>query len=224
MSARARLVTLAIVATVGLSAVVARRLADRPRARAPAEIEDYLFWQPRPLVDFMLARVGGRSFGPSDFEGRWTFVFFGYTHCPDVCPLTLAVLAQVWALLEKEPSALQQAQALFVSVDPGRDTPESLADYVAYFDRRFVGVTGSAKQVDALSRQVGALYSIHAKPAEGVQDSYLVTHNSTIFLVDPQGRLFGRFPPPHAPLEVVEVFLKIRTFHADRSRQRWAFW
>lgn len=207
---------------IALSAVafIAWRSGRETVVRTPAELEDYVFWQAKELADFTLAGAGNRTLRLSDLKGKWSFVFFGYTHCPDVCPLTLALLGQAFGVIEKNPEIFPELQAIFVSVDPGRDTPEALGDYVAYFNKRFLGATGSVAQIDAFSRQLGALYSVHAPEPGKPGDSYLVTHNSTIFLVDPQGRLHGRFPAPHVPQEIAEVFLKIRAFYSERSTIR----
>lgn len=218
-----RRLALLLVMALGVAAFFAWKSSRDTAARTPADIEDYVFWQAKELSDFTLAAAGERTLGSSDLKGKWTFVFFGYTHCPDVCPLTLAVLGQVFKILEKQPEIFREIQAIFVSVDPGRDTPEALGAYVSYFNKEFIGATGSVAQIDAFSRQLGALYTIHAKEPGNTSDSYLVTHNSTIFLVDPQGRLHGRFPVPHVPHEIAEIFLKIRAFNGERSGKRWAF-
>jgi len=191
--------------------------------RPSAQIEDYLFWQAKALSDFQLKRAGNGTLGLNDLSGKWTFLFFGYTHCPDICPVTLAVLGEVFRILDRTPDPASQTQGLFISVDPGRDTPESLAEYAAYFDKRFIGATGSVAQLDAISRQIGVFYTIQKPEAGRPADSYPVTHSSTIFLVDPQGRLYAKFPPPHDAQEVARAFQTIRAFHNERSGKRWLF-
>jgi protein SCO1/2 len=175
------------------------------------------------LSDFQLIRARDGILGLEDLKGKWTFVFFGYTHCPDICPVTLAVLGQAFRIIDQTPGLAAETQGIFVSVDPGRDTPAALAEYVAYFDDRFLGATGSVAQLDAFSRQIGVFYTIHDPEAGKPDDGYLVTHSSTIFLIDPQGRLSGRFPPPQAPQEIADIFLKIRAFHNERAKKRWIF-
>lgn len=221
VSNRSRLALLLAVA-VGAVAFMVWNSSRDTAVRTPAEIEDYVFWQAKALADFTLTGAGNRTLGSGDLKGKWTFVFFGYTYCPDVCPLALTVLGQAFRMLEKDPEISREIQAVFVSVDPGRDTPDALGEYVAYFHGRFLGATGSVAQIDAFSRQMGALYTIHAKAPGKPDNAYLVTHNSTIFLVDPQGRLHGRFPAPHVPQEIAEVFLKIRALHRERSGMRWS--
>ncbi len=191
--------------------------------KAPSDIEDYLFWQAKELTDFKLKGADNKTLGLNDLKGKWSFIFFGYTHCPDVCPLTMGVLGQAFKILEKSPAVFPEIQGIFVSVDPKRDTPELLKEYVSYFNTKFIGVTGSNTELDDFSRQMSALYTIHPNEPDKSGDNYLVSHNSTVFLVDPQGRLHGRFPPPQSSQEIAEVFMKIRTFYYERGNKRWSF-
>ncbi|MBI5657980.1 MAG: SCO family protein [Nitrosomonadales bacterium] len=214
---------LALLLAIALSATafIGWKMSRDTVVRAPAEIEDYLFWQARDLTEFKLAGAGNKTLGLRDLKGKWSFIFFGYTHCPDVCPVTMGVLGRAFKILEKETGIQPEIQGIFVSVDPKRDTPESLKEYAAYFNSKFIGVTGSAAELEAFSRQMSALYSIHAREPGKPDDAYLVSHNSSIFVVDPQGRLYGRFPPPQTPEEVAGVFLKMRAFYNERGKKRW---
>jgi protein SCO1/2 len=214
------IVVLLSVIILGVAGFLGWRTGPDNIAKAPEEIEDYLFWQAKKLTDFTLNAAGDKKLILDNLKGKWNFIFFGYTHCPDVCPMTLGVFAMVFEILEKNPAVSQDIQGIFISVDPKRDTPESLKEYVSYFHSKFIGVTGNASQVDAFARQMGVLYTMH--PGES-EDNYLVSHNSTMFLVDPRGRLYGRFPPPHASGEIVELFYKIRTFYNEQEEKRWAF-
>jgi len=221
LTKRSLALLLAIAVTV--TAFIGWRLGNEPAAHPPGEIEDYLFWQAKDLTDFKLIGADSKTLGLNDLKGKWSFIFFGYTHCPDVCPLTMGVLGQAFKLLEKNPAVSQEIQGVFISVDPKRDTPELLKEYVSYFNNKFTGATGDTAQLDALSRQMSALYTIHPKEPKESGDTYMVSHNSTIFLVDPQGRLYGRFPPPQTPQEISEVFIKIRTFYNERLKKQWLF-
>jgi protein SCO1/2 len=162
----------------------------------------------------------GKTLTLDDLKGKWSFIFFGYTHCPDVCPVTLHALGSAFNILRRDRANSPDIQGIFVSVDPARDTPEFLKEYVTYFNAGFSGVTGNTEQVDAITRQMSALYVIHSGESE---ESYLVSHNSTIFVVDPRGRLYGRFPPPHIPREIAEIFVKIRVFYDEQEGKRWVF-
>lgn len=218
-----RNLALLLVIAISVAAFIGWKLSHDPVVKAPADIEDYLFWQAKELADFKLTGADNKALELNDLKGKWSFIFFGYTHCPDVCPLTMGVLGQAFKILEKNPSVFPEIQGIFVSVDPKRDTPQSLKEYVSYFNTKFIGVTGSTAELEDFSRQMSALYTIHPKEPDKSGDNYLVSHNATIFLVDPQGRLHGRFPPPQSPQEIAEIFMKIRTFYNERSNKRWAF-
>lgn len=213
---------LLLAIAVAVAAIIGWRLGDNSSAKPPEDIEDYLFWQAKDLTNFTLMAAGNKAFGLNNLKGKWSFIFFGYTHCPDVCPVTLATMGKAFKLIERTPAAYQDIQGIFVSVDPERDTPESLKDYASYFNNQFTGVTGDTAQLDAFTRQMGALYTIHIKDPEN-PDDYQVNHNSTIFLVDPEGRVYGRFSPPQTPQGLAEAFIKIRTFYDERNKKRWLF-
>lgn len=213
------LLAISVVVSLSVAVFTGWRPGKETIVKPPAEIEDYLFWQAKDLADFELKGADNKKLGLNELKGKWSFVFFGYTQCPDVCPLTMGILGQAFKLIEKNPDAYQDIQGVFISVDPKRDTPELLKDYVSYFSNKFTGVTGDSAQLDAFSRQMSALYTIHPKEPGKPGDAYQVTHNSTVFLVDPQGRLYGRFPPPQLPQEIAEVFLKIRTFYNEGARK-----
>jgi protein SCO1/2 len=162
------------------------------------------------LADFALVDQDGQPFSLANLRGRWTFLAIGYTHCPDVCPTTLATFAAVQgriAALSSKGEAVAPSQFLFISVDPERDSPERLAHYVRYFDPAFLGATGDDAQLRVLVAQLGLLY---AKVED--QDTamgYLVDHSAWILLVDPEGRLTAIYMPPHDPERIAADFFSI---------------
>lgn len=120
----------------------------------------------------------------ADFRGKLVVLFFGYTHCPDVCPTTLADVAAAFGLMP--PAEVGQVQVLFVSVDPERDTPEMLKEYVPYFHPSFLGLHGTTGEVAAAAREFRIHYRKHVEPgAEG----YLVDHTAGSYVLDRKGRL-----------------------------------
>lgn len=166
------------------------------------------FSHPRPMPAFELIDMQGRAFTRHELAGAWTFVFFGYTFCPDICPTTLAnfdFVAQ--ALRAADTVAEAGTRFLFVSVDPDRDTPERLQAYVTYFNPDFLAATGAAAQLERFTRAAGAVY---VKVPSTDPDSYLVDHSSGVFLFDPQARLAAVFTPPHDPDKIVRSYLAIR--------------
>ena len=143
-----------------------------------------------PLPAFRLAS-GERVLDGAALRGRWTLLFFGYIHCPDVCPTTLAVVAE--ALGRLPPAARARVGAWFVSVDPARDDPARAASYAAFFGQGIVGLSGERAAIDRLARAVGAYYELGEPDAGG---GYVVNHSVSLFLVDPAGRFAGIVSPP----------------------------
>lgn len=150
---------------------------------------------PRVLADFSLVDQHGAPFSLEQLHGRWSLLFFGFTHCPDVCPSALYDLHRVNQAAADAGADKAAYQVIFVSVDPERDSPERLGAYVAYFDPDFRAVTGSVEQLAALTRQIGIAYRI--EPHEPGSQVYTVDHSASIMLTDPEGRLHGVFPAPH---------------------------
>jgi len=149
-----------------------------------------LLLQRRPVIDFSLDGADGKPFTKSGLLGHWDLIYVGYTHCPDVCPTTLAQLKAVEAALGDDRNRLR---IVFLSIDPGRDTPQVLAQYSHYFSPDFLAATGPKAQLDALGQNLGFVYE--KVPGETPQ-SYLMDHSSALILVDPRGQLAGYLTPP----------------------------
>lgn len=145
-------------------------------------------WLPRPraIADFALIGANGRTYSRADLARAPTLVYFGFTHCPDVCPTTLAKLAQVHRL-----AALATLRVLFVSIDPGRDTPEAVGRYAHAFDPSFEGVTGRPEEIRAVARS----FAVAVNRVELPGGDYTMDHSAVIFLVDPRG-IVAIFTPP----------------------------
>jgi protein SCO1/2 len=132
---------------------------------------------PRPAPHIALQSAGG-PVSLDDFKGKYTYVYFGYTFCPDVCPATMATLRQVREDLGADAELMQ---VVMVTVDPERDTPETLAKYLRYFDDSFVGLSGSHELIDQVGEPFGLYYSRH----EGSEATgYLVNHTARLYLLD----------------------------------------
>ena len=152
-----------------------------------------LFPDPKPLTAFTLTDHQNRVFDLASLKGKWSFLFFGFTHCPDVCPTTLAVLARARNNIAKNTVGADAIQFIFVSVDPNRDTAGKLKQYVDYFDVTFLGVTGDNAQIANLAGQLGAAYQVATTPDV---ENYPVYHTTAVFLLDPQARYHAIFTPP----------------------------
>lgn len=132
----------------------------------------------------------------SDYQGRLVLLFFGYTHCPDVCPTTLAKLR--YALRQLGETA-KEVQVVFVSVDPERDTPEVMKRYLSHFDPAFVGLTGRPEEVEAVARAYGVYVE---KEEVGSAAGYLVTHSARTYVIDRKGRLVLTFADETEPQDI----------------------
>ena len=137
--------------------------------------------------DFKLTGPDGKEISTESFRGKVMLIYFGYTYCPDVCPMALTHL-KVGMLELAEQS--KEVQVLFVSIDPERDTPEKLKEYVPYFHPDFIGLTGSVNAVAEVSKQYGARYfKEYVESVEG----YFMAHTDAVFLVDQKGRYQRRY-------------------------------
>lgn len=145
---------------------------------------------PRGIGAFRLTDQQGREFTRDALRGGWSLVFAGFTHCPDACPTTLALLDTMDQRLRANGRAIQ---VVFLSVDPERDTAERLAGYVGHFNPRFVAVTGARAQIDALCRDLGIAYVRNP----GAGGDYTVDHSAALVLIDPRARVAGYFKPPY---------------------------
>jgi len=135
----------------------------------------------------------GNNFGVEDLEGKWSILFFGFTNCPDICPTTMHTLKQVKQQLS-ESQLWGNYQVIMVSVDPARDTPEQLANYVPFFDSEFIGITASEKITTEFARQLGILFIEREADANGRYD---VDHGTSLILVNPRGQMAGVISAPH---------------------------
>ena len=202
---RSHKILFAVVAAAALTlGAVASFMTSRPEAPA---IDGLLWPKSKALTAFALEDHHREAFTLDRLTGRWTLLFFGYTHCPDVCPVTLTVLKNAIALMGKADADAELPQVVFVSVDPERDTLEHLAPYVSYFDPDFLGVTGSDENLATLARQLGILY-LRAEP--NANGDYLVDHTAAVFLIDPRGHLVALFQAPHAPERIARDLPRIQ--------------
>jgi protein SCO1/2 len=136
--------------------------------------------------EFSLIDHRGTTVTDEEFRGTWPLIFFGYTYCPDVCPTTLAVVGLVMDLLGEDAA---KVQPLFITVDPARDTPEIMADYVAAFHPRIIGLTGSATQIAAAAQSHRAYYAkvLMFEGDKLIEDEYAMDHSAYLYLMDPEG-------------------------------------
>lgn len=178
--------------------------------RGPPELKNVLLPSPNPIKVFSLRDDNGRRFDLDRLRGRWTLMFFGYTSCPDICPTTLATLRDLAELLEER----DEVQYVFVTVDPSRDDPERIGDYLDYFDPDFVGVSGEPADIEAFMKQLNV--AAVRREAED-SDSYTFSHTSAVMLIDPEARLLGAFSPPHKASRMAEHFQTLVSYIEEKQ-------
>jgi len=198
-----RTTTLILVAALaaGLGLWAAQRWTGQRAAAAPQLASVRLFDTPRTLPAFSLRQSDGTPLVPGELKGHWTLVFLGFTHCPDVCPTTLAQLAQAqkqWAGLP-EPT---RPRLLFVSVDPERDTPDRIGEYAHAFHRDTLAATGDVPALEAFARSLSMVFAKVPAPEGMPVDAYSVDHTAALALLDPQARMAGVVPPPLDPAAI----------------------
>ncbi len=202
--------TAGLIALAALSVLVLYVALPRPPMRpVPPELGNILLPEARSLTPFSLTDMNGKPFDLQRLQGKWSFIFFGYTHCPDICPTTLSTLKGSARQLQQSEGNYQGVQFVFISVDPKRDSLEQLKEYVGYFHPDFLAATGDKAQIDALARQVGAIYMFDGDTAS---EDYIVNHSASIVLIDPQARWVARFNPPHRAAAIADDFRRIRDY------------
>ncbi|MEY4763249.1 MAG: hypothetical protein RLZZ200_3106 [Pseudomonadota bacterium] len=189
------LIAIALAAALG-GAMVARQMGRNPGVALQGGT---YFAEPRSIRDFRLTDQDGNPFGADRLNGSPSLLFFGFTHCPDVCPTTLAMLT---GLERRAP--IPGLRTIFVSVDPDRDDTRLVNQYVRAFSPRMIGLRGSVDQLEPLMGSLTAVRAIQATPGGG----YSVDHSSTLYLIDGRGRLAAVFTPPFS-LALLESDLKL---------------
>lgn len=183
-------VSLFVAVVIGTAALVTASRQPAPAVEAPAADTVYtgtLVEPPVVLQDFTLPASTGGMVSLRDLHGRWTLLFFGYTHCPDFCPTTLVDFRQIKRALGEDAA---EVAFVFVSVDAERDTPEVLARYLAPFDPDFIGLSADEATLQRIQPDFGMYYAIRRDTAPANRpDLYLVDHSTRTYLIDPQGRL-----------------------------------
>jgi protein SCO1/2 len=193
------------ILVVGLVVLVAAMfLLPRGERGAPPQTATVLP-APRELQDVSFVDETGQPLRLSELEGAFSLLFFGFTNCPDVCPLTLQVLAATRAdIVARAPNLVPRV--VFVSVDPNRDTPERIASYVDNFDSEFLGLTASDEALAPLLAALGVAVEKH----EHGGANYNVVHNSAIYVLDPNADWIAVTTAPHDPNVIASDYLRIR--------------
>lgn len=188
---RTTLVILCIALAGGLGLLAAQKFFAGGSATAQPELQVVqLYPQPRELPDFALQQSDGTQLLPGELAGHWTLVFIGFTHCPDVCPMTLTHLAQAQRQWEALPEATRP-RVLFVSVDPERDTPERLGDYAHAFHRDTLAATADVPSLERFTRALSMVFAKVPLDRDAPDGGYTIDHSASLAVLDPQGRMAG---------------------------------
>jgi cytochrome oxidase Cu insertion factor (SCO1/SenC/PrrC family) len=173
--------------------------AQHEPERSAAELMDVLMWNREPVGGpFALVDHTGRQRTEADFRGKLLLLYFGFTYCPDVCPTDLQ---SIGLAIDQLGKAGEEVQPLFVTLDPDRDTPQHLANYVPLFHPRLIGLTGDPSSI----RQAARAYKVYYAKVPTADDDYTVDHSGYIYLMDRAGQYLGFFPPGTPPDRMADI-------------------
>ena len=173
--------------------------------------EGLLWPNPPRMAEFNLFEMNGNKLTNNDLIGSWKLIFFGFTHCPDICPATLSKLKIAEEALLNE-KVFKNSKVIFVSVDPKRDTKVLVKRYLENFSDTFLGITGDEAQIKKLSKSLGAVF--YQKKTD--DNSIIIDQSSSLFFVSPDNDLLGVLTQPFSSKEVVELYLKVTEFYGER--------
>ena len=171
-----------------MTAVIALGVLVGVVFRRPYSFHGTVINPPLPVTDFTLQTANNEVFRLSDQKGKIVLIFFGYTSCPDVCPVTLATFKQVYDTLGENS---QKVRFVMITADPDRDTPEKVAEYVAQFNSEFIGLSGSLADLDAIWKELGVFVE---KQDSGSAAGYLVSHTASVYVIDQNRNLLMMLP------------------------------
>lgn len=189
-------ITVSLVAGFNLGQMIFEQQESATIAKIRAIVPE----TPRKLAIPALKQGDGGIFDIASLQGKWTLLFFGYTNCPDICPATLGTVAHAKKQLEQ--SGMHFPQVVFVSVDPVRDDVKVLGEYVSYFDKEFIGVTGEEKLLRAIAVQMDSTFM--TQPSENASE-YLVGHSASLILINPEAELVAVLAAPHTAESILNA-------------------
>lgn len=177
------------------------------------QIQGMILTPPKPIEPFQLTDHHGKPLTNAVFKHRWTLLFIGYTQCPDVCPAALTTLKSVHALMQEQQ--LEAPAVVFISIDPERDTPEILKQYVRYFNQDFMSATSNnIKALDKLAENLSIYYrKVPGMSGDINNDDYLMEHSAAFMLINPDGQLQSYLTAPHTPMQIINSIIKSKVFY-----------
>ncbi len=177
------------------------------------EITGFAFPEPEKLSAIKLVSHEDQPVTEDSFKGRWTFIYVGYTFCPDACPMTMTVLNQLHGAIEQE-NVNETVNMMLVSVDPERDTTEKLNSYVKHFNPSFSAATGAPDDIQHFAKQVRSIYAL---PEDRSDPNYLVDHSSSVILINPEAAVHAIFTPPQVAVDLAKDFVKLSNKYNKNS-------
>ncbi len=206
------LIIFVLLVAVGLGVLVQK--AKAIKAPPPDIASGLILKTPRALQPFTLTNTQQQTIDPQHLRGQWTLLFFGFTHCPMICPTTLAELNNAYKFMQKQHGATLPV-VMMVSIDPKRDTMSRLRDYMQGFNPKFIGARGSDPQVKILTQQLGIAY-MQSKTQEG--GSYDIDHSGAIVVINPAGKVQAFLSQPHKAVQMAKDFQQIVNFYQQELK------
>jgi len=200
-----------IIVIVGMSILIASIFmeSEPPLPDIPQDIQGLFIDSPAVVLPrFTMTDMNGQPFNNSNFMGKWSLVFFGYTNCPDVCPTSMRILDQI----SRKENIDDDTQYVFISVDPKRDTTKVIKDFVGFFNAKFIGATGEKAEIDKFKDPLGVIYGYEGDTSSA---DYVVTHFAAIYIIDPNGRARAYVLPPHKVDQVSKSYQLIREHYGE---------
>ena len=185
---------------------------DSSKPAAIPKIQGIILPFAKTLNEFNLTDHKNNTFTLNDLKNKWSLLFIGYTHCPDVCPTTLNTVKQAHNLMKEQN--ITPPQMVFISIDPERDTAERLAEYVSYFNKDFIGVTGELKNLEALASNLSVFFKKSAGASGDINaDDYLMDHSASLILVNPEGSVTSYLSAPHSPMNIIDSIVRSQEYY-----------
>ncbi len=200
---RTTLLILLVALATGAGLVAAEYVYNRRVPAGPELTTVRRLSQPRELPGFQLQQSDRTQLIPGELRGHWTVVFLGFTSCPDVCPTTLAELAQAQKRWESLPESVRP-RVLFVSVDPERDTVERIGEYAHGFHKDTLAATADIPALERFAKSLSLVFAKVPLGKDAPADQYTIDHSAAMVVLDPQGRMAGVIQPPLQPKAIAE--------------------
>ena len=171
----------------------------------------YVFPESKAFSDFALMTVNNKTINQDDLKGKWTLMYFGFTRCPDECPVAMSLIRNLYTTLEKKEFDFSDKQTILVTIDPENDSPEIVDKYAKAFNQDFIGARGNRPMLLSLATQLNVMVIEPPVNHQHHSIDHLENHTNNILLIDPQGKFFGFFRPPFDEEKFLLTFQSVVT-------------